>query len=91
MQTLGSSEMIGGGIGYLQKDRKNSPVKAPRIIITGTLQCAGGVKKLISFLGLLIEIAFYRSARNYFPSRSVHGVPGGYRKLIKHSATRAVP
>jgi hypothetical protein len=56
--------------------KKNSPVKAPRITITGVLQFAGGVKKLISFQGLLIEIAFSRSAWNYFLSRRFAGFRG---------------
>jgi hypothetical protein len=31
----------------------------PRRMITGTLHCGGGVKKLISLFGLLIAVAFY--------------------------------
>ena len=34
--------------------KKKIPVSAPRITITGLLQWAGGVKKLIRFHGLLI-------------------------------------
>jgi hypothetical protein len=49
---------------------KNSPVKAPRIIMTGILQPGGGEKKAISLYGLLIAVAFYRSW-------IIHNLPSG--------------
>jgi hypothetical protein len=53
MQTLGSSERYEVALDIFNRKKKR-PVKAPRMIITGTRHPEGGVKILISLYGFPI-------------------------------------
>jgi len=81
---------VGGCIGYLQKEEKQS-CKGSEDNNHGCSPVCRRGEEADQFPGSAHRNSLQPVRMELFPFPPVRGVPGGYRKLIKHIATSAVP